>query len=289
MKLCASIVERGSVTAVKVLMFLCYVPLLFISRSYLKKINFIDQENILDNVLDAEFEALPTKEYLQKMKPSHQKKIAAAFSTFRDNDIDAAVLNITGIAINPSASSNYLLTWHGEHGSPRTILGRLDPNNAASLFCWRSDRESSYRHVECNSLPFVDGEFDWVFCDGVIEHVGGFERQYLLLRELMRVSKKGIFLTTSNRRHPIEFYTALPFLHWLPATWWRRSLKWLGKGAWATDSGLNLLNARELQRLVALLPGKPECSIGHIRLLGLKAYFFLQIKRPISLEKQLGN
>lgn len=233
----------------------------------------------MDNVITTEFNALPTKEFQPKISLANHTKIIEAFAAFRDNDDAAPVLNMSGVAIDPSSGANYLLTWQEERGSPQTILGRIDPHNAASLFFWDADSRVAGNHIERSSLPFFDGEFDWIFCDSVIEHVGGFERQYLLLRELLRVARKGVFLTTSNRKHPIEFYTALPLLHWLPTTWWRSGLKWLGKGAWASESALNLLSAIDLQRLVTLLPGKPLSSIGHVRLFGIKAHFFLQIKK----------
>jgi ubiquinone/menaquinone biosynthesis C-methylase UbiE len=135
--------------------------------------------------------------------------------------------------------------------------------------------------LDSRHLPFADGEFDWVYCSEVIEHAGSFERQYELLKELLRISRKGIFVTTPNRWHPVEFNTRLPLLHWLPAAWWRRILKWSGKGIWASESVLNLLDAHELKNLTALLPCSPRYEIGHLRVAGAKAHFFLQIRKRV--------
>ena len=131
-------------------------------------------------------------------------------------------------------------------------------------------------------LPYSDAQFDWSFCSDVIEQVGDFEKQYALVKELARVSRKGAFITASNRNHPLEFHTGLPFLHWLPEPTWRRMLKRLGRGAWASESVLSLLDANALYRLARLLPGKPRHDVGHKRLFGIKAHFFLMIEKPAT-------
>jgi SAM-dependent methyltransferase len=66
------------------------------------------------------------------------------------------------------------------------------------------------------ALPFADGEFDVVFSNAVIEHVGGPERQRQMVSEALRVGRR-VFITTPNRRFPVEVHTRLPLVHWLPA------------------------------------------------------------------------
>jgi SAM-dependent methyltransferase len=56
------------------------------------------------------------------------------------------------------------------------------------------------------ALPFADGEFDIVFSNAVIEHVGDRERQRQLVSEALRVGRR-IFITTPNCRFPIEVHT----------------------------------------------------------------------------------
>ena len=77
-----------------------------------------------------------------------------------------------------------------------------------------------YPHVryvqgDACALPFADGEFDIVFSNAVIEHVGDRERQRLFVAEALRVGRR-VFITTPNRRFPVEVHTRLPFVHWLP-------------------------------------------------------------------------
>jgi len=67
-------------------------------------------------------------------------------------------------------------------------------------------------------LPFADGTFDLGFSNAVIEHVaGGRAGQRQFVAELCRVARR-VFVTTPNRRFPIDPHTLLPLVHWLPAT-----------------------------------------------------------------------
>lgn len=79
------------------------------------------------------------------------------------------------------------------------------------------ERYPAIRYVQGDAcaLPFADGEFEVVFSNAVIEHVGGRERQRRLVLEALRVGRR-VFLTTPNRRFPVEVHTRLPFVHWLP-------------------------------------------------------------------------
>jgi hypothetical protein len=65
-------------------------------------------------------------------------------------------------------------------------------------------------------LPFANAEFDVGFSNAVVEHVaGGREGQRQFVHELCRVAQR-VFVTTPNRRFPLEVHTLLPFVHWLP-------------------------------------------------------------------------
>jgi hypothetical protein len=83
----------------------------------------------------------------------------------------------------------------------------------------------------------------------VIEHVGGHERQRRLVSEALRVGRR-VFLTTPNRRFPLEVHTRLPFVHWLPDAVAHRVYDALGKG-FAKD--IDLLSPRSFE---SLFPGR---------------------------------
>src|SRR5262249_46317944 len=112
-------------------------------------------------------------------------------------------------------------------------------------------RYPAIRYVQGNAcaLPFADGEFDIVFSNAVIEHVGTRDRQRQFVAEALRVGRS-VFLTTPNRRLPREVRTRLPLVHWLPGAAAERVYRAAGKG-FATD--LNLLSRRSLE---SLFPGR---------------------------------
>lgn len=145
-----------------------------------------------------------------------------------------------------------------------------------------SDRQRSVNAAAVTSvleLPFADGEFDWVFCNRVLECAGDTVQQYMLLKELARVARRGLFVTASNKRHPLEFNTGLPLLHWLPDSQWKRCLSLLGKRPTPSGLPLNLLDAPELDKMAGLIAEQDQFKIGHIRHLGIKAMFFLMLRK----------
>jgi Methyltransferase domain len=95
------------------------------------------------------------------------------------------------------------------------------------------------------NLPFEDDSFDIAFSNAVLEHVGGREEQRRFVHELCRVAPK-VFVSTPNRRFPLEVHTLVPFLHWLPRRARDRAFAALRRDAW---NGVELLNRRELLEL----------------------------------------
>jgi SAM-dependent methyltransferase len=112
-------------------------------------------------------------------------------------------------------------------------------------------RYPSVRYVQGDALalPFEDGEFDVVFSNAVIEHVGDRERQRTFVAEALRVGRSA-FITTPNRRFPVELHTRLPFVHWLPEPTAARVYSRLGR---AEGRDLHLLSRRAF---ASLFPGR---------------------------------
>lgn len=103
-------------------------------------------------------------------------------------------------------------------------------------------------------LPFGDRQFDIVYSNAVIEHVGTFDDQRSMAGEVMRVGK-GWFVTTPNRWYPFEFHLRMPLMNWLP----QPLMKWVAR-LWSFNhvrgryqSGLTpkfrLLSVRQMRRL----------------------------------------
>lgn len=114
-------------------------------------------------------------------------------------------------------------------------------------------------------FPFADKEFEVGWSNAVIEHVGTREEQLHFLKEIKRVSKRA-FVTTPNRRFPIEVHTRTPLLHFLPKKVFDAYLRLIGK-AWATGDYMNLLAIGDIKRLLRLA-GIAEYEITANKLLG---------------------
>lgn len=223
----------------------------------------------LKNVMDATYVPAPAAGIAARLRSPQRRKLLEAFTEFIQEAPDGTILHAHAAAASLCAGPDGFAEWAASRSGAR-------------ITSWEPTPETAQR-PERPGLPFPDGAFDWVFCDEMIERVGSFERQYALLKELTRVARKGVFVTTSNRKHPMEFNTGLPLLHWLPPAWWRRMLKLTGKGAWAPV--LNLLDSTTLYKLASLLPGKPASDVGHKRVFGIKAYFFLMIRKAPASAK----
>lgn len=117
-------------------------------------------------------------------------------------------------------------------------------------------------------LPFDDEAVDWVACYDLLENFLSFERQVRLLRELLRIAKKGVFVSTPNRWHPLSG--------------WLRPQPHAG-----------LVDAMKIKTMVDVLPGHPPWRLGHVRVMGLKSHYFLMIWKderyvPTPVADQTG-
>ena len=113
---------------------------------------------------------------------------------------------------------------------------------------------ATYPHIpyiqgDACALPFEDGAFDIVFSNAVIEHVGGRDCQRQLVSEAIRVGRR-VFITTPNRRFPVEVHTRLPLVHWLPDALSHRAYDLTGREIGAE---VDLLTRRSFAQL---FPGR---------------------------------
>ncbi len=117
-------------------------------------------------------------------------------------------------------------------------------------------------------FPFADKQFDIVFSNAVIEHVGNRGSQSDFVREACRVGKS-VFITTPNRWFPMETHTGLPILHYLPNEIYRQILRHTRLEYWSHEANLNLLTKNEL---AGLFPAKLQVRVA---LTGIRAGPFL--------------
>jgi hypothetical protein len=99
-------------------------------------------------------------------------------------------------------------------------MGPIDKNVAITLI--NPERiETTGRNIKSiigdgRVMPqFNDREFDIVFSNSAIEHVGSYEDQLNMAREIRRVGKR-YFVQTPNYYFPLEPHFLFPFFQWLP-------------------------------------------------------------------------
>ncbi|MEW6536765.1 MAG: methyltransferase domain-containing protein [Candidatus Auribacterota bacterium] len=117
------------------------------------------------------------------------------------------------------------------------------------------------------TFPFKDNAFDIVWSNAVIEHVGPEPRQVQFLKEINRVAKQRVFITTPNKLFPVEVHTRTPFLHWLPKKAFDRYLHLIGK-QWAAGDYMYLITISRMKRMLAEA-GITDYTIIKNRLCGL--------------------
>lgn len=157
--------------------------------------------------------------------------------------------------------SNYAVAWY-PHKDRVTAVGIDDAS-------FLETRYPGVRFVQADGLdlPFPDDSFDFAHSSAVLEHVGSRANQARFVAELVRVSRKGVFLTTPNRWFPVEFHSVLPLAHWLPRDQFWAILRATGRGALANEAVLNLLDARALAE-VARTAGISGFRVESVRLGG---------------------
>ena len=161
------------------------------------------------------------------------------------------ILDVGATSDQTYEASNYLEAWY-PHKARVTAVGIDDAS-----FLEQRYPGMTFVRADGRDLPFPDASFDIVHSSAVLEHVGSRAQQRRFIAELLRVARRGVFLTTPNRWFPVEFHSVLPLVHWLPAPAFRATLRALGHDELAREEHLNLLDAREVRALCEGLP----CSV----------------------------
>ena len=121
------------------------------------------------------------------------------------------------------------------------------------------------------SLPFADGEFDVVFSNSVIEHLGDMESQMNFAKEIARVGKS-FWVQTPNPMFFVEPHYLAPFVHWLPKGLLRRIARY------TTTWGL----------VMRPTPQQIEARLKEIRLIKAKEFKAMFPQAEIINERWIG-
>ena len=185
-----------------------------------------------------------------------------------------------------------ILDLGGGDGELALRLKRKDIDaslTVADIYTALPPAQSGIRFVrlqEDKLLPFVDGEFDLVICNAVIEHVTlpkvecmsavailperewhsrSLESQRIFANEIRRVSRS-YFVQTPHHDFPIDTHLWLPFTNWWSHNWLVRLSRFTDRFWIKSVGGLvdwNLLRTAEMCALF------PEAEIYIERWLGI--------------------
>jgi len=176
------------------------------------------------------------------MKKSREEKLSHFYSLYKEG---MTVLDV-GVSSESKAglpARNYFLKNYRYDPKYYTGLGVQDLSQMSDLFPGKK-----FIQYPGGKFPFEDNEFDWVFSNAVIEHVGDDNAQLQFINEMLRVAKN-VFFTTPNKYFPIEAHTNIFFLHWNNAIFynWCKTHK-----TWVTKDNLYLLSGDRLEKLMKL-------------------------------------
>ena len=161
------------------------------------------------------------------------------------------------------------------------VIGFSRPNVSVTLLnqalaTGESDAIRSVVGDARDMREFGDREFDIVFSNSVIEHVGTFADQQAMASEVRRIGKR-YFVQTPNKYFPIEPHFLFPGFQFLPVSvragmLARRNVGWYTKAAsyeaaLAEVTAIRLLSEREFRRLF------PEARLCRERFFGLTKSF----------------
>jgi 2-polyprenyl-3-methyl-5-hydroxy-6-metoxy-1,4-benzoquinol methylase len=127
---------------------------------------------------------------------------------------------------------NFWHTWRSEIDWTRTSVTcvNLDPSHASG-----GKEEELVKMIQgnaCDLSKIADREYDILFSNSVIEHVGQWRNMVAMANEVKRVSKRYL-VQTPYFWFPIEPHARTPFLHWIPQSWAYRIVMARKCGFWS--------------------------------------------------------
>ena len=166
--------------------------------------------------------------------------------------------------VDNSESSNFLIKNLKNISEYKSISDQVIKNQMFDKILNKSITDD-FEDEEINEF-----RSDLVISNAVIEHVGNFDNQIKMIKNIKKLTKKLFIIITPNRNHPIEFHTYLPLIHMLPKKIHMKILSFIKLGFFSKEENLNLLTEKEL--IFAFKSSKVEnFSVDHLRFLGFKS------------------
>lgn len=169
--------------------------------------------------------------------------------------------------------------------SQPAVVGSIDSLNLHSVD-WNeaSFPEYNIRVLigDGRNLEMPDKSYDIAFSNSVIEHVGTWENQCVMAREIRRVGD-AIWVQTPARECPIEPHYLAPFVHWLPKSTQRKILRhftpWGLISKPSREKVDMMVDTTRLMTLGEVRSLFPDCEIRVERLLGILPKSYIAIRQ----------
>lgn len=220
---------------------------------------------------DENYSLLRPKGFLDQLSLKKRLNMLSIFLKEFPSHSFEKVLDV-GVTIDQNAlSSNFFEKYFPEKNKIMAL------SNQEGYFLEKVYPGISFKLGDAKALPFEDNSIDVVFSSAVIEHLGCLANQEKMIHESVRVAKKGVFITTPNRWHPMEVHTFLPLIHWLPKSWHRKILHKLKLHFYAEEKNLNLLDKKNLETICDKL--SLPYKIMTIKTFGFPSNLILSIKK----------
>jgi len=184
----------------------------------------------------------------------------------------ARLLDVGGTPDTERLDSNCMVPWFHQAGLMVELYSPEDLSSLNTVFPFaRILPSQGFGHP----IPATDREYDWVTASAVLEHVGTATDQVAFIKECARVGK-GLFITTPNRWHWLEFHTKIPLAHWLPRSMHRTLLRRWGLPFWAQEQHLRLIDRAELEAFARTALGSAwDWTVRTISTLGMPSNLVL--------------
>jgi hypothetical protein len=177
-----------------------------------------------------------------KISEYNRRRKYQEFLKFLNPQPETTILDV-GFTEEEYSTSDNFLEKNYPYPEKITALGLTE----ASQFSRRYPKIKTLTY-NGKKFPFNDQQFDIVWSNAVLEHVGSYADQIFFLKEIKRVGQQA-FITTPNRNFPVEIHTRTPLLHFLPKKIFDFYLRLIRK-SWATGPYMNLLTIKKLKELL---------------------------------------
>ena len=202
--------------------------------------------------------------FIDKIILKKRQEILSIINSYiKDIDIyDALDIGTTEDTFNKS--SNYLIKNLINIKKFKSISDQNLKDNFFEKILQKSITEN-YSDEETNVF-----KSDLTLSNATIEHVGSFNNQLQMVKNMNKLSKKIFIIITPNRYHPLDFHSKLPFIHWLPKKIHRIFLRLFKFRDLSKEENLNLLSESDLKNIFREA-GIDKYNIFYIRLFGFKS------------------